>query len=105
MNQLCRAPEVQSLGDGKKRSNVTKLHLATSFAHLITGRKANNNSNQRRKYLTGCGKRGVRCHRKKGIKKMKFNLLEKPTTRRDILRGSVTLAGSAFLAHFLPTTL
>ena len=42
---------------------------------------------------------------KKGIRKMKFNLLEKPITRRDILRGSVTLAGSAFLAHFLPTTL
>jgi cyclase len=36
---------------------------------------------------------------------MKFNLLEKPTTRRDILRGSVTLAGSALLAQFFPATL
>src|ERR1700722_2544422 len=102
MNQLRSTPEVQRLGDREKRSNVTKLHLATSFAHLITGSKVNNDSNQRRKYLTGCGKRGVRCHGKKAIKKMKFNLLEKPTTRRDILRGSVTLAGSAFLAHLFP---
>src|SRR5580704_19195828 len=105
MNQLCRAPEVQSLGDGKKRSNVTKLHLATSFAHLITGSKTDNNSNQRTKYLTGCGKRGVRCHRKKGIKKMKFNLLEKPITRREMLRGSAILASSAFLAHLFPAPL
>src|SRR3984893_11214307 len=36
---------------------------------------------------------------------MKFNFLQKQTSRRDILRGSVTLAGSAFLAHLLPTTL
>jgi cyclase len=36
---------------------------------------------------------------------MKFSLLEKPTTRRDILRGSVTLAGSALLAQFFPATL
>src|SRR5580704_15087740 len=105
MNQLCRAPEVQSLGDGKKRSNVTKLHLATSFAHLITGSKTDNNSNQRRKYLTGCGKRGVRCHRKRGIKKMKFNFLQKQTSRREMLRGSATLAGSVFLAHLFPTRL
>src|ERR1700687_1913841 len=36
---------------------------------------------------------------------MKFNILQKQTSRRDILRGSVTLAGSAFLAHLLPATL
>src|SRR4030081_3734444 len=36
---------------------------------------------------------------------MKFNFLQKQTSRRDILRGSVTLAGSAFLAHLLPATL
>src|ERR1700675_4735530 len=36
---------------------------------------------------------------------MKFNILQKQTSRRDILRDSVTLAGSALLAHFLPATL
>ena len=36
---------------------------------------------------------------------MKFNFLQKQTSRRDILRGSVTLAGSALLAHLFPTTL
>src|ERR1700687_432004 len=36
---------------------------------------------------------------------MKFNFLQKQSSRRDILRGSVTLAGSAFLAHLLPATL
>src|ERR1700726_3656077 len=36
---------------------------------------------------------------------MKFNFLQKQTSRRDILRGSVRLAGSAFLAHLLPATL
>jgi glyoxylase-like metal-dependent hydrolase (beta-lactamase superfamily II) len=36
---------------------------------------------------------------------MKFNLLQKQTSRREILRGSVTLAGSAFLAHFFPVPL
>ena len=36
---------------------------------------------------------------------MKFTLLQKQTSRRDILRGSVTLAGSAFLAHLFPATL
>jgi glyoxylase-like metal-dependent hydrolase (beta-lactamase superfamily II) len=35
---------------------------------------------------------------------MKFNFLQKQTSRREMLRGSATLAGSAFLAHFLPTT-
>jgi cyclase len=36
---------------------------------------------------------------------MKSNFLQKQTSRRDILRGSVTLAGSAFLAHLFPATL
>ena len=36
---------------------------------------------------------------------MKFNLLQKQTSRREMLRGSVTLAGSAFLAHLFPGTL
>src|ERR1700691_4597749 len=40
-----------------------------------------------------------------GRKDMKFTFLQKRTSRRDILRGSVTLAGSAFLAHFFPATL
>src|SRR5271170_2183047 len=38
-------------------------------------------------------------------KDMKFDFLQKQTSRRDILRGSVTLAGSAFLAHLSPATL
>src|ERR1700721_511617 len=42
---------------------------------------------------------------KKGPKDMKFSLLQKQASRREILRGSVTLAGSALLAHFLPATL
>src|SRR5229473_6434219 len=75
------------------------------FAHLITGDRTNNVSNQIQKCLTGCGKRGVRCHRKKGIKRMKFNFLQKQTSRREMLRGSATLAGSAFLAHFFPARL
>jgi len=36
---------------------------------------------------------------------MKFNFLQKQTSRREMLRDSATLAGSAFLAHFLPATL
>src|ERR1700721_1631901 len=36
---------------------------------------------------------------------MKFNLLQKRTSRREILRGSVALAGSALLANFFPATL
>jgi cyclase len=36
---------------------------------------------------------------------MKFNLLQKQTSRREMLRGSATLAGSAFLAHLFPVTL
>jgi cyclase len=35
---------------------------------------------------------------------MKFNLLQKQTSRREMLRGSATLAGSAFLAHLFPAT-
>jgi cyclase len=36
---------------------------------------------------------------------MKFNFLQKQTSRREILRGSATLAGSAFLAHLFPAPL
>ena len=36
---------------------------------------------------------------------MKLNFLQKQTSRRDILRGSVTLAGSALLAHLFPARL
>jgi cyclase len=36
---------------------------------------------------------------------MKFNFLQKQTSRRQMLRGSATLAGSAFLAHLYPPTL
>jgi cyclase len=36
---------------------------------------------------------------------MKINLLQKQNSRREILRGSVTLAGSALLAPFFPATL
>src|SRR5882757_9159229 len=75
------------------------------FAHLITANKTNNVSNQIQKCLTGCGKGAIRCHRKKGLKKMKFNFLQKQTSRREMLRGSATLAGSAFLAHLFPVAL
>jgi cyclase len=33
---------------------------------------------------------------------MKFNFFQKQTSRREMLRGSATLAGSAFLAHLFP---
>jgi cyclase len=36
---------------------------------------------------------------------LKSSFLQKQTSRRDILRGSVTLAGSAFLAQMFPATL
>src|SRR5580700_10749175 len=36
---------------------------------------------------------------------MKFNFLQKQTSRREMLRGSATLAGTAFLTHLFPTTL
>jgi len=36
---------------------------------------------------------------------LKSSFLQKQTSRRDILRGSVTLAGSAFLAQLFPATL
>jgi cyclase len=35
---------------------------------------------------------------------MKVNSLQKATSRREILRGSVALAGSVFLAHLFPAT-
>src|ERR1700719_4055355 len=42
---------------------------------------------------------------KKGLKSMKFNFLQKQTSRREMLRDSATLAGSALLAHLFPATL
>src|SRR6267143_3341503 len=75
------------------------------FVYLITDNKTNNVSNKSQECLTECGKGVVRCHRKKGIKKMKFNFLQKQTSRRQMLRGSATLAGSAFLAHLFPAAL
>jgi RNA polymerase sigma-70 factor, ECF subfamily len=36
---------------------------------------------------------------------MKLNFLQKQTSRREMLRGSATLAGSAVLAHLFPTRL
>jgi glyoxylase-like metal-dependent hydrolase (beta-lactamase superfamily II) len=36
---------------------------------------------------------------------MKFNFLQKRTSRREILRSSAALAGSAFLAHLFPARL
>src|SRR5580693_5194355 len=42
---------------------------------------------------------------KEGLKKMKFDFLQKRTSRREMLQGSTTLAGSALLAHLFPATL
>src|SRR5580693_8661411 len=36
---------------------------------------------------------------------MKFNFLQKQTSRREMLRGSATLVGSAFLTHLFPAKL
>jgi cyclase len=36
---------------------------------------------------------------------MKFDFLQKQTSRREMLQGSTTLAGSALLAHLFPATL
>src|SRR5258708_24809888 len=105
MNQLRSTPEMQSLGDREKRSNLTKLHTFILFANLITDHKTNNVSNHTQKCLTRCGTRVVRCHRTKGLLTMKFNFLQKQTSRRKMLRGSATLASSAFLAHLFPATL
>src|SRR5271163_1805744 len=41
---------------------------------------------------------------KKGLKNMNFNFFEKQTSRREMLRGSATLAGSALLAHLFSST-
>src|ERR1700720_3928664 len=43
--------------------------------------------------------------RKIRTKKMKVDLLQKQTSRREMLRDSATLTGTAFLAHLFPTTL
>jgi glyoxylase-like metal-dependent hydrolase (beta-lactamase superfamily II) len=42
---------------------------------------------------------------KEGLKKMKFDFLQKQTSRREMLQGSTTLAGSVLLAHLFPATL
>jgi cyclase len=42
---------------------------------------------------------------KEGLEKMNFNFLQNQTSRREMVRGSATLAGSAFLAHLFPATL
>jgi hypothetical protein len=36
---------------------------------------------------------------------MTFNFLEEQSSRREMLRGSATLAGSVFVAHFFPARL
>jgi hypothetical protein len=36
---------------------------------------------------------------------MKFNFLQKQTSRREMFRDSAALAGSALLAHLFPATL
>jgi cyclase len=41
---------------------------------------------------------------KKGLMNMKVNFFQKQTSRREMLRHSATLAGSAFLAHLFPAT-
>jgi cyclase len=42
---------------------------------------------------------------KKGLENMKFNFLQKQSSRREMLRDSAILASSTFLAHLLPATL
>jgi cyclase len=42
---------------------------------------------------------------KKGLKDMDVDLLRMQASRREVLRGSVALAGSALLAHLFPATL
>jgi cyclase len=42
---------------------------------------------------------------KEGVKKMKFKFLQKQTSRREMLQGSATLSGGAFLAHLFPAPL
>src|SRR6266513_2164577 len=43
--------------------------------------------------------------RKNGLTNMKLDFLQKQTSRREMLRYSVTLAGSAFLAHLFSARL
>jgi cyclase len=42
---------------------------------------------------------------KEGLKKMKFNFLQKQTSRREMLKGSATMAGGAFLSQLFPATM
>src|SRR6266478_9611078 len=43
--------------------------------------------------------------RKNGLANIKLDFLQKETSRREMLRYSVTLAGSALLVHLLPVRL
>src|SRR3984893_8814778 len=43
--------------------------------------------------------------RKKGLTNMNFNFLQKQTSRREMLRYSVTLGGTVLLAHLFPVRL
>src|ERR1700738_3458536 len=54
--------------------------------------------------LTGCAREMARYRNKGGLPKMNFNFLQKQPSRREMLRGSATLAGGAFLAHLFPAT-
>src|SRR5467141_200511 len=58
-----------------------------------------------RSVLSGVASSSYRKKRKEELKNMKFNFLQKQTSRREMLRDSATLAGSAFLAHLFPATL
>src|SRR6266481_2760869 len=58
------------------------------FVYLITGNKTNNISNQIQKCLTECGKRVVRCHRKKGLKNEIQLLTEENLTPPNVARFS-----------------
>src|SRR6202789_1608245 len=42
---------------------------------------------------------------KEGLKKMKFDFLQKQTSRSEMLQASTTLAGSALLVRLFPATL
>src|SRR5882762_2132322 len=58
-----------------------------------------------RSVQSGVASSSYRKKRKEELKNMKFNFLQKQTSRREMLRDSATLAGSAFLAHLLPATM
>ena len=84
--------------------NSIDLYL---LSNLITGKKTNNVSNQGPKRPIGVRptSNSIPQERKEELRNMKFNFLQKQISRREMLRGSATLAGSAFLAHLFPATL